>query len=90
MARLLRAEGEEYLAICACDLRIVERCECGDGFCQSFYTAEKPVGAYGDGHRNVWLQPEYGMLILDVVRGRIMYVEIIDHPPLHDNRSAAW
>jgi hypothetical protein len=88
--RLLRDEGEEHLAICAYDLRIVERCGCGDDFCQSFYTAEKPVGAYGDGHRNVLLQPEHGMLILDVVHGRIMFVEVIDHPPLHDHRAGAW
>lgn len=89
LVRLLRDEGEENLAHCVHDLRIVERCDCGDDFCQSFYTAEKPVGAYGDGHRNVWLEPEHGMLILDVVHDRIMFVEVIDHPPLRDHRFGA-
>ncbi len=64
-------------------LRVVARCGCGDDFCQSFYTAPKPDGAYGPGHRNVLLDPPWsGMLILDVVDGLIAYVEVLDRDPL--------
>ncbi|MFI1003304.1 hypothetical protein ACIP10_29115 [Streptomyces galbus] len=80
---LLEAEGERELAVCAWDLRLVEECDCGDGFCQSFRTAAHPRGQpYGTGHRCVPLLPAQGLVCLDVVDGRIMYVEIIDRPPL--------
>ncbi|MEU7011850.1 hypothetical protein [Streptomyces sp. NPDC046332] len=81
---LLEDEGERELAICAWDLRLVDECGCGDDFCQSIRTADHPPGQpYGPGHRCVPLQPSKGMLILDVVDGRIMYVEILDRPPMH-------
>ncbi|WP_330346243.1 hypothetical protein OHA09_34225 [Streptomyces longwoodensis] len=81
---LLEAEGERELAVCAWDLRLFEECACGDGFCQSFRTAAHPGGQpYGIGHRCVPLLPAQGLMCLDVVDGRIMYVEIIDRPPLH-------
>ncbi|WP_295700218.1 hypothetical protein [Lapillicoccus sp.] len=79
----LVAEGEESLAAQMETLRVVARCGCGDDFCQSFYTAPKPDGAYGPGHRNVLLDPPWsGMLILDVVDGLIAYVEVLDRDPL--------
>ncbi len=87
LVALLEEEGERDLAICAWDLRIVEGCGCRDDFCQSFYTGPRPEGAYGRGHRSVPLLPSVGMLILDVVDGRIMFVEIIDRPPLRDVRT---
>ena len=83
LARLLEAEGERHLAILAHDLRLVGACECKDDFCQSFRTAEHPPGTpYGPGHRNVMLDPAEGMIILDVVYERIVYVEVLFHPPL--------
>jgi len=83
LARLLEAEGERYLAILANDLRLVAPCECKDDCCQSFRTSEHAPGTpYGSGHRNVVLDPEEGMLILDVVDERIVYVEVLFHPPL--------
>jgi hypothetical protein len=78
---LLEAEDESDLAICAWDLRIIARCPCSNDFCQSFYTELPPEGAYGAGHRNVVLSPDRGMLILDVVDSRIMFVEVLDYPP---------
>ncbi|MGI5397674.1 hypothetical protein [Streptomyces sp. CA-251251] len=84
LTTLLEDEGESELALCARDLRLVEECGCGDGFCQSIRTADRPRGQpYGPGHRCVPLSPAAGMLILDVVDGRIVYVEILDRPPLH-------
>lgn len=83
LARLLEQEGEHDLAVCAHDLRMVCGCGCGDDSCQSFYTAPHEAGVpFGPGHRNVCLFPGSGYLILDVVHGRIVYVEILDRPPL--------
>lgn len=90
LARLLEAEGERHLAICAHDLRLVAPCGCKDDFCQSIRTAEHPEGTpYGPGHRNVILDPEEGMLILDVVDERIVYVEVLNRPPMARKDAAA-
>ncbi|MEU5756801.1 hypothetical protein [Streptomyces sp. NPDC047829] len=90
LTALLEDEGEGELALCARDLRLVEECGCGDGFCQSIRTADLPRGQpYGPGHRCVPLCPAAGMLILDVVDGRIVYVEILDRPPLHRRAQRA-
>jgi len=78
----LREEGEEDLGVSAWDIRFYGECGCGDDFCQSFYTAERPTGAYGPGHRCVPLLPEKGDLILDVVDGRIMFVEVLHRDEL--------
>ncbi|MGW1956242.1 hypothetical protein ACWCPI_26425 [Streptomyces sp. NPDC001920] len=79
---LLESEGERELAVCARDLRLVAECDCGDDFCQSFLTAPHPPGRpYGAGHRCVPLLPSQGMLCLDVVDHRIVYVEVLDRPP---------
>lgn len=86
---LLIADGHIDLGVCAQDLRIIAPCSCGDDFCQSFYTAPPPSGAYGSGHRNVSLLPDQGMIVLDVVHGRIMFVEVLDHPPLRGQRAEA-
>ncbi|MFJ5270921.1 hypothetical protein [Streptomyces sp. NPDC088358] len=84
LTALLEDEGERELAICAWDLRLVDECGCGDDFCQSIRTADHPEGQpYGPGHRCVPLLPSKGMLILDVVNGRIVYIEILDRPPMH-------
>lgn len=78
----LREEGEEDLAVSTWGIRLYGECGCGDDFCQSFYTAERPAGAYGPGYRCVPLLPPRGDLILDVVEGRIMYVEVLHYPKL--------
>jgi hypothetical protein len=79
----LRGDGHQHLAAQVQELPVVMECGCGDSFCQSFYTAPKPTGAYGPGHSNVALDPPWsGWLILDVVDGRIMYVEVLYRPPL--------
>ncbi|WP_234327435.1 hypothetical protein [Streptomyces sp. NRRL WC-3742] len=87
LVALLVAEGEVTLALSAHDMRLVAPCGCGDDFCQSFKTAPHPDGRpYGPGHRCVPLLPSRGMLVLDAVDGRIVYVEVLDRPPLHDAR----
>ncbi|MFJ9714126.1 hypothetical protein [Streptomyces sp. NPDC101234] len=84
LTALLEDEGERELAVCAWDLHLVDECGCGDDFCQSIRTADRPRGQpYGPGHRCVPLSPSKGMLILDIVDGRIMYIEILGRPPMH-------
>ncbi|MEV4321605.1 hypothetical protein ACIBI0_29640 [Microbispora rosea] len=83
----LEEAGETELAILAWDVRLHQWCECGDDFCQSFYTAPRPDGAYGPGHRCVPLIPKKGDLILDVVRNQIMYVEVLYYPGLRGATS---
>ncbi|MDT9592353.1 hypothetical protein RDV89_04705 [Nocardioides zeae] len=79
----LLAEDAALLAAQVETLRVVAACGCGDDFCQSFYTAPKPDGTYGPGHENVELDPPWpGMLVLDLVDGRIVHVEVLDRDPL--------
>jgi hypothetical protein len=58
-------------------LEIVAKCSCSDDFCASFYTAPKPAGRYGPQHRNLELAPAKGMIVLDLVDDRIVYVEVL-------------
>ena len=74
---LLVAQGEPALAAQVSELKILDRCRCGDDFCATFYVRPKPKGSYGPGHRNVALNPDKGMLILDVVDGAIAAVEVL-------------
>ena len=74
---LLREQGESELAAQIENPRIVDRCRCGDDFCATFYTESKPEGAYGPDHRNVEVTPKDGMIILDLVDGRIAGVEVL-------------
>jgi hypothetical protein len=69
-------------------LTIVERCRCGDDFCASFYTQPKPKESYGPGHDSMELEPTEGMLILDIVDGRIAHVEILHRNDILDGRIA--
>jgi hypothetical protein len=77
LQKLLVQKGESELAAQVPGLVILERCRCGDDFCATFYAQPKPSGAYGPGHRNVSLEPEQGMLILDVVDDKIACVEVL-------------
>ncbi|WP_030868108.1 hypothetical protein [Streptomyces sp. NRRL S-37] len=83
LTTLLEDEGERESAICVWDVRLVALCGCGDDFCQSMYTAVHQKGKpYGEGYRCVPLSPSEGMLILDVVYGRIKYIEVLNRPPM--------
>jgi hypothetical protein len=78
LTNLLAQAGEQQLADSVHTLELVDRCRCEDDFCGSFYTAPKPHGRWGSPHRNVSLQPNKGMLILDVVDEKICMVEVLD------------
>lgn len=77
LQQLLAQQGEVGLAAQVPELSVIERCRCGDDFCGMFYVLPKPAGAYGPGHRNVPLEPERGMPILDVVNDEIAAVEVL-------------
>lgn len=74
---LLTGQGDSELASQICGLRIVDRCRCGDDFCATFNTQPEPEGGYGPNHKCVELTPQEGMIILDVVDGKIMNVEVL-------------
>ncbi len=78
--QLLSHASKPELAQQVESLCIIERCRCKDDFCSSFYTAQKPIGTYGTGHRTVELSPETGMVILDLVDTHIMQVEVLYRP----------
>ncbi|WP_224756322.1 hypothetical protein [Streptomyces sp. col6] len=85
LTALLEAEGEHWLAISAWDVRMAGTCSCTDDFCQSIRTADHPQGEpYGPGHRCVPLIPAEGMLNLDVLDGRIMFIEVLDRAPMRN------
>jgi hypothetical protein len=89
LAQLLVAAGQQSLADQVPGLNIVDRCRCGDDFCASFYTLPKPDGAYGTGHENIVLEPERGMIILDVVKGCIAHVEVLNRDEVRRDLIAA-
>jgi hypothetical protein len=78
LRQLLDEQHEHELAAQVPTLTIFDRCRCGDDICATFYTGPKPNDGFGPGHRNVRLMPEDGMLILDVVDGKIACVEVLD------------
>ena len=77
LQQLLAEQGEHSLVAQVPELALIDRCRCDDDFCGKFYVLPKPKGAYGPGHRNVALEPDNGMLILDVVDDKIAAVEVL-------------
>ena len=77
LAQLLNKARRPDLAAQVPELRIVDRCNCEDDFCATFYTQPKPIGSYGPGLSCLELEPDQGMVILDVVSGRIATVEVL-------------
>lgn len=77
LTALLRSQNERDLAEQVPQLQLVDRCRCGDDFCATLYTAPKPRGAYGPNHESLSLNPSSGLLILDLVDGKIVCIEIL-------------
>ena len=89
LENLLKKRGEVELAAQVPQLKVVDRCRCGDDFCSSFYTQPKPEGSYGPGHRCLDLDAAEGMLVLDVVAGTIAHVEILNRNDIRQTLIAA-
>jgi hypothetical protein len=77
LEKLLMELGELELVAQIPEMRVVDRCRCGDDFCSSFYVGPKPKGSYGPNHRTMPLSPKQGMLILDIDDGKIVFVEAL-------------
>ena len=77
LRELLRNKREAELAERISDLKLVERCHCGDDFCATIYTQAKPANRYGPSHRSLDLDADKGMIILDVVEDKIVCIEIL-------------
>lgn len=86
---LLRIENLNELADQVPTLKVFDKCRCGDSFCSSFYTTVKPDGGWGPMHENIMLNPNVGDFILDVVDGRIVFVEILDRDDIHSSLNKA-
>lgn len=77
IAVLLRQENETTLAFQVSQLKVLDRCRCGDSFCSTIYTQPKPKGSYAPSHRNICLAPTQGMIVVDVVDEKIVCLEIL-------------
>jgi hypothetical protein len=89
LQQLLSQEGASALATQVPDLRIVDRCRCGDHFCATFYTIARPKGPFGPGHYTIALSPQDGMLNVDVVGSQIVQVEVLFRDELRNKIHVA-
>ena len=89
LEQFLSNQGEAELAAQVSQLTIADRCRCGDDFCSSFYTQPKPKGHYGPGHRCLDLDAAEGMLLIDVVEGKIAHVEVLNRDDVRRKLLAA-
>lgn len=46
--------------------------------------APKPEGAWGKEHETIILEPQKGMINVDLVDGKIVYVEVLDRPDVKE------
>jgi hypothetical protein len=89
LEQLLKNQGEAELAAQVSQLTVMDRCRCGDDFCSSFYTQPKPEGHYGPSHRCIDLDAAEGMLLVDVVVGKIAHVEVLNRADVRRDLLAA-
>ena len=89
LERLLVWQGASAIANQVSELTLLDRCRCGDSFCGSFYTAPRPNGPFGPGHRTIPLWSDSGIVNTDVVGLRIVYVEVLRRNDLRDKIVAA-
>ena len=53
LKNMLTQAGENKLAATVNDLEVFDRCRCGSDDCATVYTKPRPLGSYGDAHRNI-------------------------------------
>jgi hypothetical protein len=80
LADLCRRKGLVDLADQIGALPVVARCSCGLASCAHFYTAPPPSGSYGPGLTNVILPADRGLILLDIMNGRIVAIDVLDRP----------
>ena len=76
--KLADRSGDEGLPEQVPTLRIFDRCRCGEDFCATFYTAPPPAQGWGPRHTNVDLDANAGMMVLDLVDGKIVCIEVLN------------
>jgi hypothetical protein len=74
---LLLASKEPKLAEQIPQLEIARRCSCEDDFCATFYTKYEPSTRPFRNAHSLKLEPKEGMIIIDIVSGRIAEVEVL-------------
>lgn len=77
LQQLLASQGEPQLAAQVSDLKIFDRCRCGEDFCATFYVRPKQKVPYNPGFRSVPLKPKTGLVTVDVADGKIVCVEAL-------------
>lgn len=84
LRRRLIEEGHEQLASSIEGLCVVERCDCGQAGCQSFYTVSERQAQWlwRKGGRTIALEP---CLSIDVAEGAIIAVEVVEPGGNPDN-----
>lgn len=86
LQRLLLQEGYPELAAQAAELKIYDRCRCGDDFCGTFYTSPRPWATRGPNDFTVGLS---STLNADVVDTSIIAVEVLHREGIRSKIHAA-
>jgi hypothetical protein len=85
----LREQGEDALAAQVSALRVTVVCTCDSNECGSFYTTERPMRRWFQRGRQVDLGPGLpGLVTVDVIAGRIDYVEVLFWDEVRDAVTA--
>jgi hypothetical protein len=77
LEELLRTSKEPELATQISKLCIARRCSCEDDFCATFYTQFDPAVHPRMNAHCLELDPEEGMIILDVIVDQIAGIEVL-------------
>lgn len=59
-------------------LPVVARCLCRSKNCAHFYIEKPSVTGYGTGHWTLELNPKRGLIVLDLIKYRIVGIEVLD------------
>ena len=74
---LLLAEGHSQLEEQIPELLVAGRCSCEDDFCATFYTRYEAKRRPFPDARSIEVHPKEGMVVLDVVSGKIAEIEVV-------------
>jgi hypothetical protein len=66
------------------ELELVDRCRCGEEFCATFYTQPNEPWSGKVEHLIIDM---IGLLCIELVRGRVARVELLDRPDVRDRLS---
>lgn len=89
--QLLLEQNKVDLANQIESLNIVKRCSCTDDFCASFSTHAQSRASFGGSDRyTLDLNPEKGMILMDIADGKIIYVEVLYRDDVRSMLSRAF